>query len=56
MEASASGYWEIRFIITVVATIVWKHQQSSNNDSMGRSEFAMFVAIPPGEKWGDIEI
>lgn len=56
MEASTLGSREIKLIIAVVAAVVRKHQQSSSNSNMSRSDLAMFAAIPPRVRWGNMEL
>lgn len=54
MEACTSGSKEIKLIIVVVPTIVWKQQLSSNSSNTSRSNFTLHVAIPPGVRWSDV--
>ena len=54
MEACTSGSEDIRLIIAIVATTVQKHQQSSSNSNMSRSDFTMFIDITPGVRGSDL--
>lgn len=55
MEASTSGYREIRLIIIVVVAAVRRKQHRSSNNNMSRSDFTMNATIPLGVRCSDVD-